>query len=441
MSAIERIRSVADPATLYALAGNAATALLGPVTATLVATHFSPELQGYYYTFGGLMVLGIVVDLGLGGTLVQLFAHVHARDDGPRLRALARGAMRWSTIASVVFIAALLMIGHALFSRRPLPYFGPWLIFVAFNAFNVLFAPLAALVQGCAETRSYWFFKLVQQVVNSVALWVGIAFGFGLWACALSGFASFAWMVVWLCRHGKLLRRALGRSGAPAELSWLAEVWPLQWRVALGIASALITTRLLVPAVFPILGPAIAGQLGLTLTLCFLVEALGVNLVTPKTPAWGALVANGNAAEATRRFRRLFPAVLAASIVACATAIGALLVLQRYGVALGERALPAVVAAGFLFASVFNAGVGAVVQFFRASKRAPLSVWLFSTGFVILGLDILVARSFGIEGASLAHLVAVIALQAPAAIAVWSRWRRELISSAPVAFVAPERSP
>ncbi|MBA3016726.1 MAG: hypothetical protein FP811_00965, partial [Desulfobacteraceae bacterium] len=47
----------------------------GPVTAILIATRFTPELQGYYYTFASLLALQIFVELGLGTVIIQFASH------------------------------------------------------------------------------------------------------------------------------------------------------------------------------------------------------------------------------------------------------------------------------------------------------------------------------------------------------------------------------
>src|SRR3990172_2856854 len=46
-----------------------------PVTAILIATKFTPELQGYYYTFATILALQVFVELGLGTVIVQFASH------------------------------------------------------------------------------------------------------------------------------------------------------------------------------------------------------------------------------------------------------------------------------------------------------------------------------------------------------------------------------
>src|SRR4051812_43033401 len=51
----------------------------GPVTAFLIAMHFPPETQGYHYTFGSVVALQVLIELGLGQVLVQFASHEAAR--------------------------------------------------------------------------------------------------------------------------------------------------------------------------------------------------------------------------------------------------------------------------------------------------------------------------------------------------------------------------
>lgn len=46
-----------------------------PVTALLIAGKFTPQIQGYYYTFTNLLSLQIFVELGLGTVIIQFASH------------------------------------------------------------------------------------------------------------------------------------------------------------------------------------------------------------------------------------------------------------------------------------------------------------------------------------------------------------------------------
>src|SRR5262245_41412245 len=71
--------TVIDRAAVFSVLTNTASLVLGPVTALLVATHFAPELQGFYYTFGSLTALQFLIELGLGQAIIQFASHEWAK--------------------------------------------------------------------------------------------------------------------------------------------------------------------------------------------------------------------------------------------------------------------------------------------------------------------------------------------------------------------------
>src|SRR5690606_18580569 len=53
-----------DRAVAYGVLVRLWQVLAGPVTLVLIAHHFTPELQGFYYTFGSILALQSFLELG-----------------------------------------------------------------------------------------------------------------------------------------------------------------------------------------------------------------------------------------------------------------------------------------------------------------------------------------------------------------------------------------
>ena len=47
----------------------------GPVTVLVIATSYSPELQGYFYTFIAILTAQVLLEMGLGTALQQIASH------------------------------------------------------------------------------------------------------------------------------------------------------------------------------------------------------------------------------------------------------------------------------------------------------------------------------------------------------------------------------
>src|SRR6266850_5266887 len=64
-----------DRAVFFGLLSRIWGLAAGGVTAILIATYFSPELQGYFYTFTTILALQVFAELGLGTVAVQFASH------------------------------------------------------------------------------------------------------------------------------------------------------------------------------------------------------------------------------------------------------------------------------------------------------------------------------------------------------------------------------
>ena len=63
-------RAEINSAVVYGIVANCWRVISGPVTILLIATRFSPELQGYYYTFGSILALQYFVELNLSSVII-----------------------------------------------------------------------------------------------------------------------------------------------------------------------------------------------------------------------------------------------------------------------------------------------------------------------------------------------------------------------------------
>ena len=106
-----------ERAVLYAMTHRLAGSAGGLITAALVATCLSPELQGYYYTFLSILTWQTFVDLGFGELIQQSVSHEWARlksedratreNARMRLGAMQRFAFRWYGSAALILVAGL----------------------------------------------------------------------------------------------------------------------------------------------------------------------------------------------------------------------------------------------------------------------------------------------------------------------------------------------
>ena len=117
-----------DRAIGFTVLARAWSSLAGPVTVTLIAHFLSPAEQGYYYTFGSLIALQIIFELGFSFVILQMASHERASltiapdgtiDGNPvahaRLASVLQKTVRWYTAIAMLLAAFLLLAGFRFF--------------------------------------------------------------------------------------------------------------------------------------------------------------------------------------------------------------------------------------------------------------------------------------------------------------------------------------
>ncbi len=441
-------RAEVDQAVFWALLSNAASLVLGPVTAWLVATRFSSELQGFYYAFGSLLTIRLLAEVGLGQAIVQFasheWAHLALDERGfivgesrayQRLLALWRGSMRWYAIAGAALLVLLLVGGHFFFASSTnttkIEWLQPWIVICVITTLNFLTIPLFSFLQGCNQVGPFWFYRFLQQVINGLSLWLAIALGWNLWTVAFAQFTLLLWSVIFVIYRYPNFTRSLLRKG-PVEdtIPWRAEVWPVQWRVAATWLSGNFTTQMLVPILFRSINPVAAGQLGITITLGNVLTAAASNWIVTRAPAFGMLIAKRRYAELDAQFRRTMTLSALFAVVIAALLLALIWLLGVVRPALAERVLPLPAAAILLLGATLNAVLTGIAVYLRAHKKEPLvAVYLLGSGATLLAA-MLLTPVVGVTG-TLALYTVIIGLQLPASYLILRRCRTTWHADAP----------
>ncbi len=161
-----------DRAVNYAVFAQMWKFVAGPVTLLLIATRFSPELQGFYYTFASLLAMQIFFELGLNQVIVTFVSHEFGKlkwEEGGRVvgdaatllrfRGLFVKFVRWFGFLALLLFSALAAGGLLFFHAGKANAAGifweiPWLFAVAATALNLFTAPFWAVVIGSEYRRA-----------------------------------------------------------------------------------------------------------------------------------------------------------------------------------------------------------------------------------------------------------------------------------------------
>ena len=133
----------------------------GLVTVLLIARFLSPAEQGYYYTFGSLVAMQMIFELGFSYVILQMASHERARlsisadyeiTGDPiahaRLASVIQKSVRWYSVAAVLMAATLVPVGFHFFSTHqhagPTVFWRlPWCFAALMAALNFQIDPLS----------------------------------------------------------------------------------------------------------------------------------------------------------------------------------------------------------------------------------------------------------------------------------------------------------
>jgi hypothetical protein len=430
-----------DQAVFFALLLRIWQLLAGLVSVVLISVFFSPEVQGYYYTFSALLALQSFFELGLHIVIISSASHEWSRlrldERGSivgdavaraRLIGLGRWIAGWYAVVAVLFTGVVSVAGVVFFSVRPaadVDWFLPWNLLVLFSGLLLWTLPLSALLEGCNQVAAVNRFRLVQAIVANAVVWTAMASGWGLWAAAATAAARLLCDVYLIgVRYRNFFRSFLQRA-EEAGIRWRVDIWPMQWRIAVVGVFAYFEFSLYAPVMFYYHGPVLAGQMGMTWTLLMAVQAAALSWVQTRAPRFGMLIAVRDFRELDRIFLRLtvisWAALAAAALLAWSLIWGLYAIESR----LAPRLLPPWPAGIFFLAIVLYHVPRCQEIYLRAHKREPTLVAnVLSCSLIGLLVWILGAR-FGAEGAAWGYLAVVALFNLPVKTWLWLRCRSQ----------------
>lgn len=301
-----------DRAIAYVILGRGFGVISGIISIVLISKFLSAEYQGYYYTFSSIIALQVFFELGLGTILVQFTSHemglltfkfgILKGDLASkyRLLSLIRLTLKWYSVIAFFVLSVVSVVGFYFFYENQVIISGvpsvkwqcPWFFLVVLTSISVLFIPIIAIAEGCGFVISINKMRVKQTIVSGIFAWLSLLTGNGLYATSAMAFSIIFVGGWWLYKNfTKTLISAFRFKNKGHQISWIREIFPMQWRIALSWMSGYFILQFLTPLAFKRYGPVFAGQLGLSLTICNLMLNLSMAWVNTKIPYWGQLIA------------------------------------------------------------------------------------------------------------------------------------------------------
>ncbi|QDV10764.1 hypothetical protein CA51_06180 [Rosistilla oblonga] len=336
---VERLQI--DRSLAYVLASRIWQGLSGPITILFVVSFLSRDQQGVYYGVFSFVAIQAFFELGLLNILVGYAGHEAAgleseadeerrEQAARRMSELIRASNVWFAIASLLFAIVALAFGWYTLAKTeldsPVAWQLPFAIVVPCAALTVYFAPRMAILEGAGFRESIYRYRFFQAVSGSLAVWISLALGAGIW-CLVAATATqtlWAWYISRF-RFRDFFDRFTSLVQTATDFSWARDVVPAQWRMALISLLHHVTSQCFTIIVLLFhQNAADAGRLGMTLTVTGAIQMLALAWVQTKYPVAAALHGSGEREAAGTMWRRT--AAISTSILIAGFAVFILLV-------------------------------------------------------------------------------------------------------------------
>ncbi len=434
-----------DRAVLFGLLARIWSLCAGPIVAILIATKFTPELQGYYYTYSTLLGLQIFVELGLGIVIVQFASHEWSRlnmdesgqivgdkDSLSRLVSIANIASKWYLAGGIMVAIGLGIGGYLFFVNSPhagINWIPPWFLLCAITGITICLVPVWSLLEGCNQVARLYSFRFYQGILVNITICIAILMGADLWTASISGIVSLACSLFFIkkCYWNFVKRLLLSKPDGPT-IHWSADMLPMQWRIALSWVSGYFCFSLFVPVLFKYHGPVVAGQMGMTWSIVGAVGAISSAWLSPRVPQFGMLVAQRMYEELDRQLWKIAKIVtgISASVALAIWLLVLFLNILDYGMAerFAMRMAPPLPTFLFLLAQIIMISSMPFSTYLRAHKKEPL-VFLSVLSAVLMGCStFFLGKYYSLDGIAFGYLILNIAL-IPIVFLIWYRCRKE----------------
>ncbi len=429
-----------DRAVFFSNAAQLARLFTGPITMALVLRYLTPEIQGYFYAFSGVVAMQVFLEMGFSQNILQFASHEYAqlhfspagtlagdRVAQSRLISLGRLAFRYYAIAAAIFLAAIGIGGHIFFAHsghHGVAWQGAWWVIAVTAAGSLVINPAWSLLQGCNQVAEVAKFNFWAALATFGANALALICGAGIYASAIGAAFSLllnAAYLLWRWRRffGQFLE--LPQHG---EVSWRHEIWPFQWRIAVSWMSGYFVFDIINPIAFYFCGPVEAGRLGMSLQLVRMIANISLQWIYTKGPQFGILVARRAWTELDALWRRSTIQMFVFYLLGYAAFLAAIPFIGLLLPKIPARLASFEVNAWLGGALVTQVLIGAMAMELRAHKREPF-MWM-SVLNAVLSVAFMLPLTWagGVSGEAMGYALALWAVFVPS-IFIYRRKRIE----------------
>lgn len=436
-----------DKSIAYSSGGSIVGAITGLLILFFIGLFLSEEEQGFYFTFNSIIAIQVFFDLGLTGIMTQYVAHEHAHlhwaenqidliGEGKyasRLSSLLKFCVKWYGAISVLFFIALNIVGFVFFNKynneRGIEWQIPWILLCAGASANLFLAPIMAFITGIDKVKEVMKIRFYKNLIIPLVTCLGLLLGFKLYVLGIASIATaiYNYSQISFTQLGKILR-SIWNTIITEKVSYMKEIFPYQWKIALSWVSGYFIFQLFNPVLFATEGPTVAGQMGMTLQILNAINALTMSWMNTKVPLFSRLIELKDYYQLDTTFMKTLKQVGVVSIFLLSIFFFGVVLIHVTDFQIGKIKLynrilhegPLLLMIGALLA---NMVVSSVATYLRCHKQEPLLIQSITMGALTMLSTFLLGNAYGLYGITIGYFLLCTLVSLPWGICLFKKYK------------------
>ena len=421
-----------DGAIAYSSLARIIQAAANFIVLFFIASLLSPAEQGFYYTFGSIASIQVFFELGFTGIMTQYVAHeaVHLKlNEGnsyegeekyiSRLAYLIRFCFKWYTVITVLFFIIVVIVGFIFFERydvdgETVSWKGAWVLMSVATAIKLFQTPFNSVLIGLGKVKEMNQVLFFQQLFVPLSLVLCLYFNLKLYSVGISILVgAFVWFAYILFTPSFRILLYLWRYYISEKVSYMKEIFPYQWKIALSWISGFFIFQLFNPVLFATDGAVVAGQMGMTISVLTGVQSLALSWQNTKIPKYSGLIELKQYHELDFLFNLTTRQMTFISLFLNALLVGFIIIVNHFNIVLlgidfSSRFLSVGMFCIMTLAIFLNQLIYSWATYLRCHKQEPYLVLSVVEGVLCLLSTLFFGKWFGLKGIVLGYITIII---------------------------------
>ena len=438
-----------DGAIAYSSGARIFQAFAGVVSIFFIAAFLSGNEQGYFYTFGSILAIQTFFELGFTDIITQYVAHevahLQLKDavnyEGEekyksRLNYLIRFCMKWYLVIAIAFFIVVNIVGILFFNsygteNADVDWKLPWLILSFSTALKLLQSPFTAIFNGLGRVKDMMRVTFYQQLILPISQWIMFACGLKLYVVGISSMLGvLVWFLFVFNSDLKDLFLNLLKGTITEKVSYIKEIFPYQWKIALSWISGYFIFQLFNPVLFATEGAVVAGQMGMTVQVLSAIQGFSLSWQSTKIPLYCGYIELKNYDVLDKSFNKTLKQMIGVCFAILLIFYMVIIVLRVTKFTIGDtvfadRFLDYIPMILMTVPVITNQFVSSWATYLRCHKQEPFLVNSIVMGALCCLSTLLLGNLYGLYGITIGYSVLCLFVSLPWANTIYNKKKLE----------------